>query len=76
MNARRGTRIGLFELAERDGWVCGICAHGVDRAARPRTAGSASMDHIIPLARGGLHTEDNLQLAHYLCNVLKRDHVA
>lgn len=34
------------------------------------------MDHIIPLARGGLHTEDNLQLAHYLCNVLKRDHVA
>jgi 5-methylcytosine-specific restriction endonuclease McrA len=32
-----------------------------------------TVDHIIPLARGGSHTWDNVQLAHHLCNSLKGD---
>jgi len=34
-----------------------------------------SIDHIIPLARGGLHSWDNVQLAHRICNSKKRDHI-
>lgn len=73
INDRRGTHIGLHQLGERDGWRCGICHRAIDRDAPRRTAASPSMDHIIPLARGGLHTDENLQIAHYGCNVAKRD---
>jgi len=30
------------------------------------------LDHIIPIAAGGEHTPANLQLAHFLCNSIKR----
>jgi 5-methylcytosine-specific restriction endonuclease McrA len=32
-----------------------------------------TVDHIIPLAKGGTHTWDNVQLAHWSCNSDKRD---
>ena len=34
-----------------------------------------SIDHIIPLAKGGEHSWDNVQLAHRLCNSKKSDHL-
>lgn len=34
-----------------------------------------SVDHIIPLAKGGLHSWDNVQLAHRRCNWEKSDEV-
>ena len=34
---------------------------------------AASLDHIIPLSQGGTHTYNNVQLAHFLCNISKRD---
>ena len=40
--------------------LCGICRQPIDH--------KAEWDHIIPLARGGSHTQDNLQLAHPSCN--------
>jgi 5-methylcytosine-specific restriction endonuclease McrA len=33
----------------------------------------ATIDHIIPLSRGGQDTIDNMQLAHDGCNQLKAD---
>jgi len=32
---------------------------------------SMSIDHIIPLSRGGTHEPDNVQLAHFICNSIK-----
>lgn len=52
------------EVFERDGWVCGICGNPVERA-------DASLDHIIPIARGGEHSRQNCQLAHLNCNKAK-----
>jgi len=49
---------------ERDGWICGICRRPVDKAA-------ASIDHIVPIARGGAHTYENCQTAHLTCNISK-----
>jgi 5-methylcytosine-specific restriction endonuclease McrA len=33
-----------------------------------------SIDHILPLSKGGAHTWDNIMLAHRQCNWLKGDH--
>lgn len=35
--------------------------------------GSPTADHIIPVAQGGTDDLDNLQLAHYRCNVTRLD---
>lgn len=58
---------------ERDEWTCGICQLPVDRALMYPDPGSPSLDHVIPLARGGSHTYDNVQLAHFVCNWRKSD---
>lgn len=34
-----------------------------------------TIDHIIPLSKGGSHTWDNVQLAHLSCNAGKRDNL-
>ena len=34
-------------------------------------ASKASLDHIVPISRGGGHTADNVQLAHLKCNQSK-----
>lgn len=58
---------------ERDGWRCGICSEAVDPSLEFPHPRSASLDHIIPLAEGGPHTWNNVQLAHFICNSHKRD---
>lgn len=74
---RRARQVGAFVenvllavLAERDGNVCGICRKQVvmghsDIRFRP------SIDHIIPLSKGGQHSYANTQLAHRSCNSSK-----
>lgn len=65
-------RLAVFD---RDGWVCGICAEPVNPDAKFPDLMSASLDHIIPLARGGLHEMSNCQLAHFICNSRKSDRI-
>lgn len=65
-----------LEIFERDGWVCGICGEPVDPAAKWPSAMSASLDHIVPVARGGKHSRANAQCAHLFCNVQKGASVA
>lgn len=61
------------EIYERDGWTCGICGLAVDPALTYPHKMSASLDHFIPIARGGSHTKGNVQCSHLHCNVLKGD---
>lgn len=61
-----------LSVYEKSGWRCGICYGEVD----PRETDGLwmpSIDHIQPLSRGGGHVRENLQLAHFYCNALKRD---
>lgn len=51
-------------LRLRDEGLCGICGGAV-----PEDDGSP--DHVVPLARGGEHSEANLQLSHRACNYRK-----
>jgi endogenous inhibitor of DNA gyrase (YacG/DUF329 family) len=61
-------RLALFE---RDGWRCGICRAPIERHLKFPHPGSASLDHIIPLADGGDHEPANWQAAHLICNIEK-----
>lgn len=57
----------------RDNWTCGICCLAVDPGCAYPDKLSPSIDHIVPLAHGGHHTYENVQLAHLHCNMLKGD---
>jgi HNH endonuclease len=59
------------EIFDRDGWVCQLCQAAVDPVLEWPDRMSASLDHVIPLCRGGSHTRDNVQLAHLVCNIRK-----
>lgn len=61
-------RLSIFD---RDGWICGICDDPVDRAMEYPDPMSVSLDHIIPLSKGGSHTPENVQCAHLDCNLRK-----
>jgi 5-methylcytosine-specific restriction endonuclease McrA len=49
---------------DRDGWRCHLCGGEVTRE-------DVSIDHLLPLARGGSHTYENVATAHYRCNVTR-----
>lgn len=73
--ARRASHLGLGDtlitityLMRRDGARCGICRRTVRATHGPWRP---SMDHVIPLSRGGRHELANVQLAHYRCNLIK-----
>jgi 5-methylcytosine-specific restriction endonuclease McrA len=67
------------EVLERDGWRCEVpvcrCPEGREiRADAPyRSQWHATIDHIVPLSRGGSDDPDNLRAAHHSCNASKGD---
>ena len=68
---RRARKLGAcvgevrFEKAIMDfNGLCGICGEKLEDD-------QIHLDHIIPLSRGGAHTQENIQPTHALCNCLK-----
>lgn len=47
---------------------CGICGHLIDYTLPHLDPASFTVDHIVPIARGGLDVIDNKQAAHRRCN--------
>jgi 5-methylcytosine-specific restriction endonuclease McrA len=66
-----GERIDRLSIFDRDGWICQLCGQPIDPAIPVRFGGSACLDHVIPLRRGGAHTAANLQATHRSCNARK-----
>lgn len=60
--------ISLPKLYERDKGICWICGEMCDYEADSNSNYYPSIDHVIPIARGGLDKWDNIKLAHRLCN--------
>jgi 5-methylcytosine-specific restriction endonuclease McrA len=66
-----GSYIDPIGVADRCNWSCGICQMPIDRLLKYPDPDSLSLDHVMPLARGGEHAIDNVQAAHLRCNVRK-----
>ena len=78
-HAKRGVgykTLTYWTIAERDHWTCQLCGGSVDREARVPDPQAPTLDHIIPLAKGGAHDETNVHLAHFICNSRKSDGAA
>lgn len=54
-----------LRLLWTNGKICGICGRKIKRFDE------MTIDHIIPLSRGGNNKIDNCQLAHSACNAMK-----
>lgn len=64
-----GGRFTSIQVFNRDGWVCGICGSEVDGSLKYPDPLSASLDHVIPVSKGGSHSLSNVQCSHLSCNV-------
>lgn len=60
----------VFEL---DRWVCHLCRKRIPKGKRSPHPLSATVDHVIPLSKGGLHVYENCRAAHFGCNSAKSD---
>ncbi len=62
-------QIDYKRILERDGMFCYICEKGITPEQK------IHFDHVIPLARGGPHSENNIKVAHQICNLRKHDNL-
>lgn len=61
-------RESIYELGEA---TCGICCEPINLSAAWPDPESLSIDHIIPVSRGGDNSLHNLQASHLICNIKK-----
>ena len=71
---KRSATVGDVDLEAL--WVanvgqCQLCGDSIDRTLDAPHSMSASVDHIVPLSKGGTHEQANLQWAHLMCNKKK-----
>lgn len=64
-------RYTLAEVQELSCHVCGICGGLVDPTLSGLDEYGPTVDHIIPIAKGGPDLRHNVQLAHRVCNLRK-----
>jgi len=67
----RGDSIDALTLFALFGWHCFLCREPIDPRRRCPDWRAATIEHIVPLAKGGTHTWDNVAPAHYKCNMAK-----
>ena len=70
---RHNEHISHLKVFDRDAWLCHICGKPVDRGLAFPDPMSASLDHVVPLAKGGTHTYANVACSHLICNSRKSD---
>lgn len=71
---KKATAVGPVDLAalweEQDGF-CALCNEPIDATLAYPDPMSKSVDHIIPLSKGGPHVQENLQWVHLVGNLRK-----
>ena len=75
---KRINKIELLSLYKRDGGICHICGkqcnlddYTVTDAAVIAGNWYPSIDHIVPVSKGGADSWDNVKLAHRICNSIR-----
>lgn len=59
------------EIFERDNWTCQLCLLPLNPEANWPNHQFSSIDHVVPISRGGPDTPGNVQAAHLGCNLAK-----
>lgn len=67
----KGEVINHTEVFDEHGWICHLCGEEISRFATRDDWMRVTLDHIIPLSRGGQHIRSNVAPAHYRCNMQK-----
>jgi len=76
---KRGATVGTIDSAvlwAACGGACGLCGVSIDVVLAWPDPGSKSIDHILPLSKGGSHNQENVQWAHLVCNERKGNRLA
>ena len=63
-----GAAVGDIDLTALWTGCCALCDAPLDAALAYPHPLSKSVDHIVPLSKGGSHEQSNLQWAHLVCN--------
>lgn len=69
-------RFDRLHVFERDGWICYRCEQPTDPDTSPFDPISPTVDHVVPLSKGGEHTLANVRTCCLGCNSAKQDHAA
>lgn len=67
--------ITLPKLIEREGLTCTICGLPCFYFGDPCADLYPTIDHIIPISKGGGHTWNNVQIVHRICNINKSNKI-
>lgn len=65
---RRGDQVVLAALIERDGLTCSWCEQPIDLTLTWPHNMYRSIDHVVPVSKGGEHSLENTRLLHFACN--------
>ena len=64
----KGEKFTLEEVGDRDGWRCHLCSKRVNPTIANPDPRAPTIDHLIPVAAGGVDELSNVALAHRSCN--------
>ena len=70
---KRGEKINHTEVFDFWNWICNICESEIDRTCGRDDWMRVTLEHVIPLSKGGQHVWDNVRPAHWKCNMDKGD---
>jgi 5-methylcytosine-specific restriction endonuclease McrA len=69
----QGDLIEPLVLFEKYNWICNICEAEINKRLRFPHYWAATIEHVIPICKGGTHTWENCRPAHAICNWQKGD---
>jgi hypothetical protein len=65
--------VSVKKLAKWQDWKCHLCGGKIDKTAKAPNPKSLTLEHLIPLSKGGEHSYRNCVAAHFECNWRKSD---
>lgn len=71
----RKQKANFHTVAERDNWTCWICELRIDPEVPSTNRMGGTVDHVVPISKGGTDDWDNLKPAHWICNVKRGNRV-